>query len=76
LAEIRLLSSNTTSAGNIDFLSQNLQNSQNLLFNVGGSQPLAAGKQPVGVLPPTKKSFVGFAGFVGKKTQLCWNCPK
>jgi hypothetical protein len=42
----------------------------------GGAQPLAAGKQPVGVLPPTKKSFVGFAGFVGKKTQLCWNCPK
>jgi hypothetical protein len=38
---------------------------------------VAAGKQPVGLLSPTKKNgFVGFAGFVGKKTQLCWNCPK
>ena len=29
---------------------------------------LAAGKQPVGVLPTTKKNgFVGFAGFVTKQ---------
>jgi hypothetical protein len=64
----------------IVYLSQNQQNCQNnkkvQREACSGAQPLAARKQPVGVLPPTKKSFVGFAGFVGKKTQLCWNCPK
>ena len=37
----------------------------------GGSQPLAARKQPVGMLPPNpKKGFVGFESFVTKK-KLC-----
>ena len=35
---------------------------------VAATQPCAAGKQPVGVLPPTSnKGFEGFAGFVTKK---------
>jgi len=35
---------------------------------VATAQPCVAGKQPVGLLPPTlKKGFVGFVGFVSKK---------
>ena len=35
---------------------------------------VAAGKQPVGVLPPTsKKGFEGFAGFVTKRNQTINN---
>jgi len=34
-------------------MSQNIQNTQNLICKVGGTQPLAAGKQPVGMLSTT-----------------------
>lgn len=34
-------------------MSQNYQNPQNQICKVGGSQPLAAGKQPVGMLSTT-----------------------
>ena len=34
---------------------------------VATAQPCVAGKQPVGVLPITKKGFEGFVSFVTKK---------
>ena len=37
---------------------------QNSLFVQGGSQPIATGKQPVGVLSNSNYCFVGFVGFV------------
>ena len=41
---------------------------------VATAQPCVAGKQPVGVLPPTSnKGFEGFASFVTKKNQTINN---
>jgi hypothetical protein len=44
---------------------------QNLLFVIGGSQLLAAGKQPVGMLSMAQKRVLsGFEGFVTKRITL------
>ena len=41
-------------------MSQNYQNPQNQICKVGGSQPLAAGKQLVGVLSNINLKFCSF----------------
>ena len=41
-------------------MSQNYQNPQNQICKVGGSQPLAAGKQTVGVLSNINLRFCSF----------------
>ena len=41
-------------------MSQNYQHPQNQICKVGGSQPLAAGKQPVGVLSNINLKFCSF----------------
>jgi hypothetical protein len=38
-------------------MSQNKQNTQNLICKAGGTQLLAAGKQPVGVLSQLQTEF-------------------
>ena len=47
-----------------------MQNPQNPICKTCGSQPLAAGKPPVGRLSTTKqKGFVGFCKFCDKKQE-------
>ena len=41
-------------------MSQNYQNPQNHIYKVGGLQPLAAGRQPVGVLSNINLKFCSF----------------
>jgi len=39
-------------------MSQNIQNTQNHIYKTGGTQPLAAGKQPVGMLSQPKSKVL------------------